>query len=86
MFICLDCGHIFDDDEVAVWQESRGEYWGVPCYETVSGCPCCNGDYVKTYKCDCCNEWITGDYIKTDDNQRVCENCYISMALGDEDN
>ena len=44
-YICLDCGEKFD--EPASWQESRGEFWGVPCSETVSGCPYCKGDYVE---------------------------------------
>ena len=85
MLICLNCKHIFDDDEVAVWDESRGEYWGTPCYEKVSGCPCCKGDYEETHKCDCCDEWIVGNYIKTDDGQRICDNCYFKYELGDED-
>ena len=40
---CCDCGQFFD--EPAFWEESRGEWWGMPAYETVSGCPHCGGDY-----------------------------------------
>ena len=44
MYKCLDCGRVFE--EPASWDESRGEFWGMPAYETVSGCPYCNsGDY-----------------------------------------
>lgn len=45
MLRCLDCGRIFDEDEIAYWEEYRGEFWGSPAYETVSGCPSCYGDY-----------------------------------------
>lgn len=85
MFVCLGCGHVFSEDEVGIWEESRGEYWGFPCSETMSGCPRCKGDYVKTYQCDCCSEWITGQYIKTENGERICEDCYTVYELGDED-
>ena len=42
-YICLECGHEFEDPDV--WQEYRGDFWGVPAYEYVSGCPICHGDY-----------------------------------------
>ena len=83
MYICRECGNIFDENEIAIWKEERGEYWGAPCYETVSGCPCCKGDYVKTYRCNCCREWIEGGYIKIDD-KRYCEYCYDKYELGEE--
>ena len=84
LFVCLECGHLFEEDDVAVWEESRGEYWGTPCYEEVTGCPHCKGDYVKTYRCDCCEEWITDTYIKTDDDKRYCSHCYTKIELGNE--
>ena len=83
MFICLDCKHIFSEDDIATWEESRGEYWGAPCYESVSGCPCCKGDCVETYRCSYCNEWIDGDYIRIDED-RYCEGCIVHCKLGDE--
>ena len=85
MLICLNCRHIFDEDEVALWKESRGEYWGAPCYEEMNGCPCCKSAYVEAHKCNCCNEWIIGNYIKTENGQRICENCYTKYELGEED-
>lgn len=82
-FVCLECGCIFDEDEIAVWQEDRGEFWGIPCFETVSGCPVCKGDYVETYRCGCCGEWIDGDHIELATGERICENCYTPMTLGE---
>ena len=84
MYCCIECGHIFDEDEISVWQESRGEYWGTPCSESVSGCPRCKGDYVETYKCDCCDKWIDKPYIKLESGERICQNCYITYELGEE--
>lgn len=42
-YICLECGCEFDVP--ARWEESRGEFWGVPCSETMYGCPDCEGDF-----------------------------------------
>lgn len=46
-FICLDCGKTFDSPKVV--EESRGEFWGAPCWETVAYCPYCMGDF-EEYK------------------------------------
>lgn len=83
-FICLECGHIFDECDIFTWKEDRGEYWGMPCYEEVNGCPQCCGSYVKAYKCDLCGEYIDGDYMKTEDGRRFCMHCLTPMSLGDE--
>lgn len=45
MYQCADCGHIFEEGEQAVWYEDRGEFWGVPCRERMTGCPVCHGAY-----------------------------------------
>lgn len=49
---CNDCGRIFDEDEIATWNESRGEFWGQPCYETMSGCPYCHSGDLDEYDPD----------------------------------
>ena len=68
---CLDCGHIFEEGEQAFWSESRGEYWGEPCSEEVSGCPLCRGDYEKTIPCEICGAEHTRDELFGG----VCEEC-----------
>ena len=40
----------------------------------------------ETYRCDYCGEWITGDYIKVENDNRYCENCFKHMELGEEEN
>ena len=75
MQICLECGKVFEDDEIAHWQESRGEFWGFPCSETVSGCPECGGDYEEAVECDRCGEWFSEDEL----NEGLCECCYDEL-------
>ena len=85
MFVCLTCQYVFSEDEMATWNEGRGEYWGASCSEEMSGCPMCQGDYVKTYQCDVCGEWINGAYIKLENDERICEHCYTMHEIGEED-
>jgi hypothetical protein len=56
-----------------------------PPYEERDGCPACGGAYARTYECGCCGRYITGDYVKVDDDERYCEECYRVHELGDED-
>lgn len=49
MLYCTECGAVFDESDLATWEESRGEFWGQPCYETLSGCPCCSCTDVINY-------------------------------------
>ena len=72
MKICLDCWHVFEDDDIATWSESRGEYWGMPCHEDMCGCPKCHGDFVDAVKCKKCGEYVP-DYEVDDDG--VCDEC-----------
>lgn len=48
----------------------------VPPYETWTGCPSCSGTYREAIHCDECEEYIVGNYIRTNGGVRVCENCY----------
>ena len=66
---CCDCGAVFDDP--ATWEESRGEFWGFPCTETMSGCPECEGDYEEAFRCTRCGEWCFEDEL--DDG--LCKDC-----------
>lgn len=41
-FFCNDCENGFDEyDEV---EEDRGEFWGMPAYETMYYCPFCGSE------------------------------------------
>ena len=60
---CLDCGHIFDRDEISSWYESHGERF--------SGCPNCGGAYEEMVKCEICGE----EYLDEELNCGVCDEC-----------
>lgn len=47
LFKCCNCGNIFEEDEIIIRQESRGEFWGAPCYEEMVYSPCCEYDYTE---------------------------------------
>lgn len=80
MFVCIECNAIFE--EPAHWQESHG--LSTPPYEQFSGCPHCKGNYTEAPRCDCCDDYITSNYILTNDGKRYCEDCICTMQLGDE--
>lgn len=82
MYVCLECGNVFDEDEVSCWVETHGLDHGP--YEHLSGCPSCRGAYTEAYTCDACGEYInTETYVQIGD-QRYCENCFITRTLGEE--
>ena len=51
-----ECGCEFDEPEVV--KESRGEFWGVPCWEDMYYCPACH---------DSCFEEIEDEDEEEDD-------------------
>ena len=71
MFKCIECGYVFEEGEQAVWYEDRGEFWGVPCSERMTGCPKCRGDYEEATECENCGEWH--DEYELEDG--LCEKC-----------
>ena len=81
MYVCLDCEHIFSEPNY--WRETHGLDCGP--YEDFDGCPICGGAYATAYECNECGGWITGEYVKTAGGHRICENCYHTMEIGDED-
>lgn len=71
MYICVDCGHIFDEGEQAHCSESRGECWGAHCSEDMDGCPLCKGDYEEIEPCEVCGSYeYEGELYGG-----VCEHC-----------
>lgn len=79
MFICLDCGCVFDEPKH--WIETHG--LDSPPYEECDGCPSCGGAYAETYKCDGCNDWLCGTYAETKNGNKYCENCYEIREVGE---
>lgn len=50
MLRCADCGWIGYSNELQAVEESRGEFWGIPCSETMYYCPKCGSDCLDEYK------------------------------------
>lgn len=71
MYKCVECGNLFEEGEEAFWEESRGEFWGRPCSETLSGCPVCKGSYLETVACKICGSHHLEDELV----DGVCEEC-----------
>lgn len=80
MLVCLDCGNVFDEEDIEYWDERHGLDYGP--YEHCSGCPDCGGAYTEAIRCDGCGEWITNEYVEIGD-ERYCENCFTVKTLGD---
>ena len=49
-YVCLGCGKLFDEEDIKVVEESRGEFWGFPCTERMYYSPCCTDDYDDAYE------------------------------------
>ena len=81
MWLCLECLAIFESPKR--YTETHGLDGGP--YESWAGCPHCAGMFVEAHQCDSCGEWITGEYVKTKDGQRFCENCFDTYEPGEED-
>ena len=69
MYKCCECGHLFEDGEQAVWEETHGLDCGP--YEKWDGCPICNGGYEEVHQCKECGEWHTEDELY----DGWCEKC-----------
>lgn len=81
MLICIECGCLFEPDEIKYWEEKHGLEHGP--FEQHSGCPNCLGAYTDAVKCSCCDEWIEDEeYVETDDGCKYCSNCYTIIKIG----
>lgn len=79
MYVCVDCGKLFEEPKECV--ETHG--FKAPPYETWYGCPHCGGAYVKTMQCDVCGKWIAGEYVELNDGDKICDECYTLMDIMD---
>lgn len=70
-YICLDCGHIFEDGEQSTRTEQVGEYWGTPFSKSVCGCPVCGGEYEQSTPCAICGS----EHLEEDLNGGLCDEC-----------
>lgn len=80
MYVCMDCGKLFDEPKII----KEPNEFGTP-YETFAACPHCGGNFTTAHICTICGDYITDNYIKLDNGNRVCNNCYLNYELGEED-
>ena len=76
MYICKDCDRIFQYPRL--WTETHG--LDSPPFEKWRGCPYCGGVYQEAVVCELCGKYIVGKYIKTKDDQFVCQECYTEFS------
>jgi hypothetical protein len=69
MYKCENCGHLFEEGEQAVWEETHG--FTSPPYEKWDGCPLCKGGYEEVHQCQECEKWHTEDELY----EGWCEKC-----------
>lgn len=50
-FVCTECGKVIDEEDIVYVEESRGEFWGSPCSETMTYSPCCEVPLDDYYPC-----------------------------------
>ena len=64
MYRCNNCGAIFDEPNITAVEEGRGEYWGIPCSETVyyDVCPKC-GSY----------DYVAGTFYSVEIDYQLCD-------------
>lgn len=75
MFICLDCGELFE--EPAVTYENQGEFWGAPAWEAWGACPNCGStEYDHAEQCERCGEY----FAELEDG--LCEFCHDDLYGG----
>lgn len=63
MYICIECGLLFDDEEMG-YDRATMDYPGA------TFCPSCKGDYVEARNCDNC-----GAYMREDEGEFICDEC-----------
>ena len=72
MMICTECGHVFNDDEAFVVEETLDMIDGVAYRERSCVCPECNGEYEQAVQCAECGEWFRWDDLVSG---RYCQRC-----------
>lgn len=73
MFICNDCGAMYDSlEKFHEYIDDDGHE-----YNIYYGCPNCRSDNVdQLCKCDLCGEYVADGYVLLKDGTIACNNCY----------
>lgn len=83
-YICMECGHVFNEDDFASVSEDRGFVGNARAYEGIAVCPQCHSDeYEEAYECCLCHEELADENIqyRTEQGDAVCKDCYINILI-----
>lgn len=76
MFICEDCGHVFEEDGAFTYIEGHGFNDGLG--EVFKLCPLCKSTEISIAKyCYGCDEYFSGEYVEVANGDTYCEKCFI---------
>lgn len=67
MYICKDCGEVFETTSYYV----NNEYYGAE--ERLACCPFCKGSVVRAEQCQQCGEWVA------DTTSGLCPKCELEI-------
>lgn len=76
LYRCLECGQIFDGDDIRHVSDYMGEAWGAPAYRSYEGSPCCEADFVEAKQCKIC-----GSYEGLEENEDYCKECKKDISI-----
>lgn len=71
MYICLDCGCVFDEDEMGTYTEQHPYGMGY-AGETFVCCPSCKGSFDEAVECKGCGEYFAKDNM----HDEMCDKCF----------
>lgn len=71
MYICIECGNLFEEGEQRREREYMGECHGSPAYEEYAVCPSCGGEYDEAVRCAECNHYAPVSKMDED----LCSEC-----------
>jgi hypothetical protein len=78
MYICLNCNNVFAQPNQ--YEERHGFTYGQ--FEKIYRCPYCDdNEFVETYRCESCGQWIDTDTYVEIDERKYCENCFTINSL-----
>lgn len=50
VYICINCGEIFDYGDAIKRSENVGDFWGSPAYMSYDACPYCSSGELQDYE------------------------------------
>lgn len=77
MYICEECRNLFSEPTYTSVQSLEWHGDNYPEVKAIS--PCCYAGYVKAKRCSICGEYIIGKYVRTENDDLICDNCYIEL-------